>query len=631
MSELFFGRKEEIERFEKDVFKVEKASAGRCYSLIGQNGIGKTSLISKLAEEFEEYRPANAFYFDTTLEAGVTFWGYWSELIDQFRRTITRKVMESLPDADEELIDDICEVYKFFDEKGGLIDEDKLLSSRAVKHLNHIFEDYTDLGIRIIFTIDEFDRAKDIFKTGQFFQRLFGLTPKGGAKLNLSIVTVSRRRVSTIAHGMQEGSNFEDAYPAISLKGFSNAVLEEYFESYKDFMDEELSESVKKEILCLCGRNTGLLMSMRHEIELLHKAPASIEDIYAKHGTFVDNAYDRMYTLLKTEYVDHDKTISCLEIFLQQFIGPVYTDNLALYMDTLNKHGLVTATREDEENVYELAGLTEYRDKGNLVYEPMSPYFVDIVKDKLNVNETRTLAGLLERTERRLRTVIAQAMASAYPDEWVDLIDAVNPKKDDYLSHLRNMAAKNDAQARNISVSKLNVLAFNDYYSIISKYWDIMQPYFARYETKEELKEDMKVLNDTRNASAHLNLEVLNISNRRSVEDICKTILECTGDGGADSSADSKAVPASSAAPRAAATGPLPVIAPGTTLQFFPQEFKPKVVRGLVNGYMASIAKKDLTDTQKGRIKAAIEGGTFVEVKMREINPQGTGYLVSLI
>ena len=85
---LFIGREAELKRLEQDVFFVKPNSRGFCYSLIGLNGIGKTTLISKLSEEFKANRPENTFYFSTEITTGVSFWLFWTMLVLKFSKSI---------------------------------------------------------------------------------------------------------------------------------------------------------------------------------------------------------------------------------------------------------------------------------------------------------------------------------------------------------------------------------------------------------------------------------------------------------------------------------------------------------------------------------------------------------------
>ena len=93
MSELFIGREEECRRLRQDVFRVQEGSFGQCYSLIGPNGVGKTTLIRRLSEELERDPIPHTYCFSTTMEDGMTFWSFWLDLILQFAGEITEEEM----------------------------------------------------------------------------------------------------------------------------------------------------------------------------------------------------------------------------------------------------------------------------------------------------------------------------------------------------------------------------------------------------------------------------------------------------------------------------------------------------------------------------------------------------------
>ena len=69
MGELYIERKEVSQILRKKVFFVEEGDYGKCYSLIGPNGIGKTTLIRHLSDELERAAKPHTYYFNTVLEA----------------------------------------------------------------------------------------------------------------------------------------------------------------------------------------------------------------------------------------------------------------------------------------------------------------------------------------------------------------------------------------------------------------------------------------------------------------------------------------------------------------------------------------------------------------------------------
>lgn len=529
---LFIGRTNELDRLRKDVFFVEPGSHGYCYSLIGLNGIGKTTLIRYLSEEFFNNQPDKTFYFATTLEDGTTFWTYWTNLLQRFSEEIDEEFISSLFEhpkmAQRNAITKIKNVYRLVNSGWDNVGTDAY-RSQLIQSLNDLFRYYTILGIRIILTIDEFDRAQLIFTNGQFFQRLFDLTPKGSlSALNLSIITISRRRVSTIAHHMQEGSNFEDAFPPLALKGFSDTELAAYFDTYAQLPCGLLSKEVQKQILYLCGRSPGLLMGLRHEFEVMSEPNTDIGWIYAEHGQFIKNAYSRMITLMESTFADRAHQNPLLEVFIQKFIGPAHDDNFDVELPLLYDYGFVTKGSA-ESNIFTLSG-AHLGENGShtgseVVYEPIAPYFVEYIKHTIIPNDLANLSSLLIKAEKLIRELIEKEMRKAFPDTWEDIINGYAGKKDYYLETLQIRALQNDFSSS--SISKLNVISFKEYYYIINNHWSIFSKYFSAYPSKNALFAAMSLLSESRNDSAHLNLVVYNGESRRKLREACNLFISC--------------------------------------------------------------------------------------------------------
>lgn len=529
---LFIGREAELARLRKDVFFVAPGSNGYCYSLIGLNGIGKTTLIRKLAEEFYQNAPDNTFYFATVLEDGITFWSYWTNLIQRFSEEIDEDYISSLvPNPNmmqKNAIKKIKNAYRLVNDSGNQLDTDAY-RLQLIRDLNDLFRYYKILGVRIILTIDEFDRAQSIFTNGQFFQRLFNLTPKGSlTALNLSILTISRRRVCTIAHHMQEGSNFEDAFPPLALKGFSDAELSVYFDTYRALPCGLPAEDVQKQILYLCGRSPGLLMGLRHEIEAIGEPALDIGWLYAERGQFIKTAYSRMVTLMETAYADRDHQKPLLEVFIQKFIGPACDDNFDVELPLLYDYGFVTKGTAGS-NIFSLSGAHRAEEGAHagsrVVYEPIAPYFVEYIKHTIVPDDLSNLSGLLVKAEKLIRGVIEKEMCGAFPDTWEEIINGYAGKKDYYLETLQMKALQNDFSSS--SISKLNVISFKEYYYVIKDHWNLFSKYFANYENKNALYAAMSLLSESRNDSAHLNLIIYNGESRRRLRETCGAFISC--------------------------------------------------------------------------------------------------------
>lgn len=530
-NEIFIGREAELDRFRKDVFFVEEGSYGYCSSLIGLNGIGKTALIRRLSEEFECNQPEKTFYYATTMEDGITYWSFWINLIYQMSFDIDQEYLsEKIPSPtmpERNAIKKILALYDFVN-TNAMDTSSASYKQQFTILFNDLFKNYTTLGIRIIITIDEFDRAQQIFKDGQFFQKLFSLSPKGSAtRLNLSIITISRRRVSTIAHHMQDGSSFEAAYPTIALKGFTNQELNEYFETYRSLPCGYPTDEEKQQILYLCGRSPDILMPFRHELETLENA-LDVSNIYSEHGLFIKNSYNRMITLLESTYADRAHQKPLLEVFIQYFIGPVYDDSFDMEVPMLYDYGFVLKS-DREDNGFSTSKASTSEEETNarnrILYEPIAPYFIEYIKHFIIPNALTNLSGLLIKAEKLIREVIEKEMRTAFSDSWEKEINQYADQKDYYLETLQIKALQNDFSGS--SISKLNVISFKEYYYIIKDHWNLFEKYFTAYADKQALYQAMSLLSESRNTSAHLNLVVYNGENRRKLREACELFINC--------------------------------------------------------------------------------------------------------
>jgi hypothetical protein len=516
----FIGREEWIERLNREIFQVPASEAvpGVCRSIIGPNGIGKTTLVRELAKQLEASSLPNVYYFAVSIEDTSGYWIFWTLLIQQFAEKIKTETIPAEDDIDRENLEALQKIYDFFCRDDNINNMDKPATQvRAIGFLNHLFELYTDLGIRIILSIDEFDRAHDAFSDGGFFQRLFDLTPKGQKEYSLSIITISRRSVGTIAHDMKKGSNFEDAFPSLTLRGFTNDEIGQYFETYRDFLPNGLSEDDQKKILFLCGRSPYLLMGFRREIMLLGTRKFDVAELYSDHCKFISVAYDHMCKLMQSEYVDTARTVNCLGKFIQAFIGPAYDENLPLYMEKLNSFGFISKLKKDEikNSIFNLTG-----ENWDFEYEPISPYFIEYVKSLMIPDEQDGLARTLEHTERQIRKIILFVLKKHYPNNWEEIIQQGTPQmKDAYLQDLAQTVLKTDALSRGFQYTKLNVLSYLDYGRLIQKHWPLMEMFFRSYSFPDVLQKDMELLNTARKSYAHINREVLD---RKTMEDVLK-------------------------------------------------------------------------------------------------------------
>lgn len=535
MDSLFFGRTAELELLRKKFF-VTQPGSGYCAAINGPNDIGKTMLIRQAAKEFEMKDHPNVYYFPTGIVAESSYWHFWAGLIRQFSIKIPEKKLLAAPNPDQDFIELIMNAYRFFSNPENL---DRMgtnsFHSEAIQHLNFIFLAYTVLGIHILITIDEFDNARTAFPVdggdGSFFQRLYMLSPKSANEYNLSVLLISRRRISTIAHHMADGSDIESAFPpAIVLRGLENQELEDYFASYQSLPCGAPNEQQKQQIYYFCGRHPGLLMKMRDLFERYYCEGSVLVPsvLYHQHGQEMTTLYERMNKLLRTEYVDRTNNRNCIGTFSQLFVGPAYDANLNSYLEQIYKYGMLSKWDKQGKNIFLLAGLP-YSDESErrFDYEPMSPYYIEFFRSRVIPEELEGLNRRMSVAERNVRDAILKVLKAHFRDTWENILESyTSESKHAYRVHLDLIAYQNDADMRNITYTNLDVLAYPDYSKIIRRYWDEMRPYFRSFDTKEELKSAFDILRDGRNCFAHNNSRILDENSCSRLRELCDKIIQ---------------------------------------------------------------------------------------------------------
>ncbi len=554
MTDTFIGREKYLSFFKKSIFSPE-FSGPISYSLIGPNNIGKTRLVSKLIDDFRKDLPENTYVFYTSLSeiprmnTPSDFWLFWIMLIRRFAKDITADKLISLATDKEkdEIVNNILELYDFYCGKEAIDSfKDDPIFFGADPRNNHfsLLEGYDKLGIRIVLAIDEFDLAADLCSlTGTFFEQLFQLTSKGGCRLNLAIVLISRRSTATIAHHMKAGSNFSDGFPTKALTGFSNAELEEYFSLYDSLPCGALSENVKAEIIEHCGRNPGLLMNTYREISFDFTVPVSLVDIrhlFSTQGNFLTVCYDRMIDLMESELDRSGKNF--LSAFSQAFIGPAYSNDLKSQIDKMSNFGFITKLdlSTEQSDIYTLSGITEapgsygvFRGKTqDSIYEPLSPKFVEYFKQTTADKLDDELTKMLNKAERLVRRQILEAYKRVHGNnaaaELLSFATSnIHASKETYLLKLEENKNNNNGTARGLEYTILDVLSFDEYYKYIANDWTSgFAASYCSFVTLPELCDDLHFLTISRNCWAHLNFEVLDELGVKRLRTICQKLID---------------------------------------------------------------------------------------------------------
>ena len=380
MSELFIGRKKELQQLLDGFFSAEKFSA----AVVGPNGIGKTFLVAKAAELFEQNAAANTCYASVVMPQTENYLLAIAHIMNAVARAIPERKLRRIEGADSYTVDDIANGYAFFQNS-----TDAELTASSIRVMNHctdIFAALTELGVKLMLSIDEFDftAGMDDTNNAAFLKWLFDLSAKTHSKdCSCNVLLIARNSMETLSRKFMSrypASNFVDAYKdsRFTLRGFSEEELSEYFASYAALPCGVPCETHRQLIHQFCGRHPALLAEMR----TLYAQANGAEQAVSPAQIFSDNwggfttAYKRLTTLLEKEILAQDGTTG-LSVFYQLFIGSPYSDGFASHCSTLSSSGLITRTDDEPgADIFSLADMP--RPSHSAGYEPISPYYLSI-------------------------------------------------------------------------------------------------------------------------------------------------------------------------------------------------------------------------------------------------------------
>lgn len=564
---IFLGREEHIKRLNKDIFDYPHSDEGDCISICGPHGIGKTYLINHLCEKFLQkslrtrFPKEYCFYFEINNTENQNLIDLKNNLLVLLSKKITVEVLEqALSEFQEgsfekwiaeEAVKDLKEAYslpeaqpnknaKGYDNWFGKI-------NRSLEPYGNtsVFFNYTQLGIRLILIIDEFDRATKGFPTGDIFAWLFSLSNKSssGMNLNMSVVLISRKAPNLIAHHMEDGSNFEDAYPPYHIAGFNNDDLGLYFESFNSLSSGVPSEEVRQKILYLCGRHPGLLMRMRSELECIdyEVSLSTINRIWHTNRGMFHSVYEKLCKRLQKETLSDNSKITLMDAMLYQFEFFVTKDNAFDYI--LIESGYATSMNYEKAvyseslggfyypDIFVLSGEKEIENaRVPLSCEPISPYFLEYLKTVWKPDKAKGIADYLGITERMLRLFLQDRLQYKYSSEWEDYArTALGKRKTNYFIRLQEVAEESGYTG---TISILDIMGFDNYYDLIVQEWNKgFSDYFSGYgkhglSDLDSIKEDLYFLCTCRNTARHENIKVLNQNQLKRLESTCSKLNE---------------------------------------------------------------------------------------------------------
>ena len=271
---------------------------------------------------------------------------------------------------------------------------DRALETNATwDRTKRFFKEVQNAGYGVLFILDEFDHARNLFKGETAFQRLRELADYPDYRL--SLVLTSRRNIRDIELSAGSSSPFHNIFQVQRLGMFNDEDLEIYFSRFTD-IGILITDSDRKRVLSYCGAHPYLLEMLGWEIvERFRQSKEDKIDIDKSANTILQSIfghYDDMIRLLR-----EDETLNKL---LQILFGPAID------------------VKQTDVTEFQNYGLIKSSENGT--YAAYSEHFHDYLKlHERSAEFADDLWPLWSNTEKALREIITITMSGVYGEDWI--------------------------------------------------------------------------------------------------------------------------------------------------------------------------------------------------------------------
>jgi hypothetical protein len=474
----FVGRENEIRTIQEKVINPPRPG---CLAIVGAPRIGKSSLAyHTLIYPRKNLAEQKILTFRINLPDVNNHQELFRELVKQ--------TLESLDDTnfeDESLLN-----------KGKLLLDKNLHWLDLQSEVRKFFKKIKQATWRVIAVIDEFDKARDIFKDGIGFQALRELAYQ--PEWSICLVTISRRYLSEIANQPNiDISNLPGIFKDETIKCFSHKELTELLKKVQQ-IDLDISDIDDKSFQFI-WENTGghpyLASALGFELanSCLNGYEYDLEKSLEKSTSEFLKYYDNLIDILKED--------DSLEKLLQILFGPV-----------------ITATKFDAERFVRY-GLIKLNDNG--YYQIFSSHFENYLR---LVERSRDLWTLWRDTERKLRSLITEIMETHYGEDWPSQLEKSRPKLKTIIDECRKLQEKEKKSfGGRASTNLLDFTYPMNLYEIISSHWNLFDQILN--QDKNYWSARFQLLAKLRNPMAHIRDEVIQEHERQIAEGYCQEIL----------------------------------------------------------------------------------------------------------
>lgn len=473
--ERFIGRKESLKVIENRIIRPNDAGN---LAIIGEPKIGKSSLVYKsITDRKDELATRNLLPIWINL-------GTYDNVLIFFRSLVTKCVDE---------MRQLNWLSESIQHSASLLMDDELSWSESYGRIQKFFKKVRHAGYRILFVLDEFDHARNLFRDAiSGFQGLRELSYN--PEWRVTYITISRRNIRDIELQSGSISTFANIFHNHYLVGFNDKDLEEYFMRLSS-IGISVSFAARERIVFYCGGYPSLLEILGHEIAEVFREEHKVDIEKAAYHTTMSflNQYDHMVKLLRED--------GSLNKLLQVLFGPV-VDVKQTDVDEFLRYGLIMPLPQER-------------------YTGFSGHFHAF----LNLIEREVdLWPLWSDTEKSLRHLITKTMLDRYEDNWVTQTEKARPNLKTIFNRCREAQQKEEKSFGSRASRDLIDFTYpQDLFAIVFAEWSNFKSVFGK--DKNYWDQRAQLLAKIRTPLAH-NREASPYNYERQIaEGYCKEIL----------------------------------------------------------------------------------------------------------
>jgi len=470
----FIGRKDDLKVVDNRIIRPKEAGN---LAIIGEPRIGKSSLI---------YNAIMMHKNELVSQKYIPIWINLAtyEKISPFFCSLAISCFNEMEKIN---------LSKGFNKEIKYILDEKKSDSEKYLQIQRFFEKVRQEGYRVLFILDEFDHARNLFKCDiSGFQKLRELSYR--PEWRVTFISISRRSIREIEMQTKAISTFDGIFYKHYLGMFNEEDMNEYFQKLS-YIGLTINPNLTSKVEQYCGSHPYLLEILGYEISEmfreeskfdLDKATSLVEQSFVSH-------YEHVIELLRED--------GSLNKLLQILFGPV-VDVKQTDVDTLLKYGVIHLNNDGS-------------------YVGFSKHFHSYLSV---IHRECDLWPIWSKTEKLLRQLITTEMVNKYGNDWIILIEKGRPNLKAIFEKCRE-AQKKEEKLFGTRAS-LNLIDFTypqDLFTIMFTEWDLFSSTLGK--DKNYWSQRIQIISKVRNPLAHNRDDILHEYEKQIVEGYCNEIL----------------------------------------------------------------------------------------------------------